>query len=71
MADDNKLVQVRFSEPMMERIKELQNISGNETMKQLFMDALATYETLKGAQTKGDAVIIEHKDGKRERVIVP
>lgn len=66
-----KLIQVRFSKPVLDRIEHIQNISGDISLKQLLMNALATYETLKESQLEGSKVVVESKGGKRERVIVP
>ena len=71
MAEEvSKLIQVRLSKPAIVRIERLKQASGDPTMKQLFLNALSTYETLKELP-EGASIIIEKKDSTRERLVIP
>lgn len=71
MAEEGKLVQIRFSEPVLKQIEELRNESGNISMRQFFLNALSSYEVLKKAQNEGNSIFIQRQGGKRDRILLP
>ena len=64
-----KLIQIRVSGSAADKIEHIKEVSGDST-KQLILNALATYGTLKDLPP-GAEVVIEMPDGSKKSLILP
>ena len=72
MADTEvKLVQVNMQPQTIERVEKLKITLGTQNRSEIIKQSINITEYIAQALKNGNEIIIEKKDGKRERLVIP
>ena len=65
-----QLVQMKLSEKTIERVEELKKLLDEENRTQLVSEGISLYLEIAKALKNGAKVVIENKDGTREKLLL-